>query len=162
MRRVIYLLAFFSVAILAWGIVTNPSGAEVTQAATPEESVSEKPREEKAKVRPPLYRPSLRPDGHLKIKPTGSYHFSSPFAEERQISPREGESTAMAGLRLTGLARSSRGLRAVLEQGQSAIALSEGETKAGITLREIDEESRTVLVHGPFGERVLRLNSSPP
>lgn len=162
MRRVIYLLAFFSVAILVWGIVTNPSGAEITQAATSEQPVSDRTEKEKSKARPPLYRPSLRPDGHLKIKPMGSYHFSSPFAEERQIPPGEGRAAAMAGLRMTGLARSSRGLRAVLEQGQTAIALSEGETKAGITLRKIDEESRTVLVHGPLGERVLRLNSSPP
>lgn len=162
MRRVIYLLAFFVAVIPAWDMFTCRSETKVTRAAASEESVSERPRKEKAKVRPPLYRPSLRPDGHLKIKPMGSYRFSSPFAEERQLPPGEGRAAAMAGLRLTGLARSSRGLRAVLEQGQTAISLSEGETKAGITLREIDEESRTVLVHGPFGERVLRLNNSPP
>ena len=168
MRRIIYLLAFFSGVMLvlrpAWGMITRRSGAvaETVQAAASEQAGSDQPRKVEKRVRPPLYRPSLRPDGHLNIKPAVSYGFSSPFDEVRQ-SPGGKETAAdTAGLRLTGLVRSSRGARAVIEQGQEVIALGEGETKSGITLREIDEGSRTVLVHGSFGERVLRLSNSPP
>lgn len=168
MRRIIYLLAFFAGAMLvlrpAWGMIMRGPGtaAETAQAAASEQTGSDRPRREKTGVRPPLYRPSLRPDGHLKIKPAVSYSFSSPFDETRQSAGREGITADMVGLRLTGMVRSSRGVRAVIEQGQKVIALKEGETKSGITLREIDEGSKTVLVHGPFGERVLSLRSSQP
>lgn len=167
MRRIIYLLAFFAGAMLAlrpvWGVITSRPGmaAEAAQAAAGQAG-SDRPRKEKAEARPPLYRPSLRPDGHLKIKPAVSRRFSSPFDEARQPAGGEGLTADPAGLRLTGLVRSSRGVRAVIEQGQKVIALAEGETKSGITLREIDEGSRTVLIHGTFGDRVLSLNSSQP
>lgn len=168
MRRIIYLLAFFAGVMLAlrpaWGMVIRgpETAVETAQAAASEQMDSGRPRKAETGARPPLYRPSLRPDGHLKIKPAVSRSFSSPFDEARQSAGGKGITAGAAGLRLTGLVRSSRGVRAVIEQGQKVIALREGETKSGITLREIDEESRTVLVHGPFGERVLSLSSSPP
>ena len=169
MRRIVYLLAFFSGAMLvlrpAWGMVIPGPGtaAETAQTAASEQASSDdRPQKVETVARPPLYRPSLRPDGHLKIKPAGSRRFSSPFDEARQSAGGKEITADTVGLRLTGLVRSSRGVRAVIEQGQKVIALREGETKSGITLREIDEGSRTVLVHGPFGERVLSLSSSPP
>lgn len=168
MRRIIYLLAFFAGAMLAlrpvWGVITSRPGmaAEAAQAAALESAGPAPSRKGRTGVRPPLYRPSLRPDGHLKIKPAVSRSFSSPFDEVRQPAGGEGLTADPAGLRLTGLVRSSRGVRAVIEQGQKVIALAEGETKSGITLREIDEGSRTVLIHGTFGDRVLSLNSSQP
>ncbi len=168
MRRIIYILAFFAGAMLvlkpAWDMMISEPGtaAEAAQAAVSGQADSDQSRKVKAGVRPPLYRPSLRPDGHLKIKPAVSYRFSSPFDEERQFAGGEGITPDPGGLRLTGLARSSRGVRAVIEQGQNVIILREGETKSGITLREIDEGRRTVLVHGSFGEWVLSLSNSPP
>lgn len=168
MRRIIYLLAFFSGVMLAlrpaWGTVTCRPGTEIetAQAAALEQAGPAQPRKGRTGVRPPLYRPGLRPDGHLKIKPAVSRSFSSPFDEERQSAGGEGLTAAPVGLRLTGLVRSSRGVRAVIEQGQKVISLREEETKSGITLREIDEGSRTVLIHGTFGDRVLSLNSSQP
>lgn len=168
MRRIIYLLAFFAGVMLAlrpaWGTVTCRPGTEIetAQAAALEQAGSAQPRKGRTGVRPPLYRPGLRPDGHLKIKPAVSRSFSSPFDKERQSAGGEGLTAAPVGLRLTGLVRSSRGVRAVIEQGQKVISLREEETKSGITLREIDEGSRTVLIHGTFGDRVLSLNSSQP
>ncbi len=168
MRRIIYLLAFFAGVMLAlrpaWGTVTCRPGTEIetAQAAALEQAGSAQPRKGRTGVRPPLYRPGLRPDGHLKIKPAVSRSFSSPFDEVRQSAGGEGLTADPIGLRLTGLVRSSRGVRAVIEQGQKVISLREEETKSGITLREIDEGSRTVLIHGTFGDRVLSLNSSQP
>lgn len=169
MRRIIYLLAFFTGAMLAlrpaWDTVAGRSrGTEIetAQAAASEQAGSDRPRKVETGVRPPLYRPSLRPDGHLKIRPAVRCSFSSPFDEVRQPSGGKGITADTGELRLTGLARSSRGARAVIEQGQRVIALREGETKSGITLRDIDEGSRTVLIHGTFGDRVLSLSSSQP
>lgn len=168
MQRIIYLLVFFSASLLVlkpvWGIVTDRPVTETSQAAP----VSAAPKgnnslpKEKAAGSSSLYRPSLRSDGHLKLEPETGYVFASPFDEMRQPADSSTAVPVSGGMRLTGLAKSSRGVRAVIEQGQSVITLAEGETKAGITLMEIDEASRAVVINGPSGQRVLRLVDSQP
>ena len=169
MQRIIYLLVFFSASLLVlkpvWGIVTDRPVTETSQAApvsaAPPKGNNSLPKE-KAAGSSSLYRPSLRSDGHLKLEPETGYVFASPFDEMRQPSDSSTAVPVSGGMRLTGLAKSSRGVRAVIEQGQSVITLAEGETKAGITLMEIDEASRAVVINGPSGQRVLRLVDSQP
>ena len=168
MQRIIYLLVFFSASLLVlkpvWGIVTDRPVTETSQAApvsAARKGNNSLPKE-KAAGSSSLYRPSLRSDGHLKLEPETGYVFASPFDEMRQPSDSSTAVPVSVGMRLTGLAKSSRGVRAVIEQGQSVITLAEGETKAGITLMEIDEASRAVVINGPSGQRVLRLVDSQP
>lgn len=168
MQRIIYLLVFFSASLLVlkpvWGIVTDRPVTEASQAA-PVSAASKGNNslpKEKAAGSSSLYRPSLRSDGHLKLEPETGYVFSSPFDEMRQPADSSTAVPVSGSMRLTGLAKSSRGVRALIEQGQSVITLAEGETKAGITLMEIDEASRAVVINGPSGQRVLRLVDSQP
>ncbi len=168
MQRIIYLLVFFAASLLvlkpAWGIVTGRPVTETTQAASssPEQKETNPLPKGKAVGRTPLYRPNLRPDGHLKLETETGYVFASPFDEVRTPVGSGNAAPTGSGFRLTGLAKSSRGVRAVIEQGQTVITLAEGETKAGITLTEIDEAGRAVVIESTAGQRVLKLMDSQP
>ncbi len=167
MQRIIYLLVFFAASLLvlkpAWGIVIGRPVTETTQAAAaPSQESVGKPPAKAPMTSEPLYKPSLRPDGHLKLEADEGYVMTSPFEAGRRSTVGAGAAVGGSLPRLSGLARSSRGVRAVIEQGSTVITLTEGETKSGITLLEIDETDKIVKIKGAFGERVLSLNDSLP
>lgn len=167
MQRIIYLLVFFAASLLvlkpAWGIVTGRPVTEPAHAAVASKSETVDRPSAKSQATPvPLYKPSLRPDGHLKLESDSGYMMTSPFEAGRRGGVGAGAAVGGSSPRLSGLARSSRGVRAVIEQGNTVITLAEGETKSGITLLEVDEAGKTVTIKGAFGERVLSLNDSQP
>ena len=49
-------------------------------------------------------------------------------------------------LKLTGLATSPEGVKAIIESGQKSVLLGPGETKQGITLTEVSEDGRQAAV----------------